>query len=313
MRRKGDISRICRSESDEGLRKPWQTTAWRMRRADFIKGKSCEWCGSDENLAISHNKRDFDPKKEEYRVAARYFQDYFNNEQHIEEFNKLKEQAQAGVKLYYYDSCPSCGYGSVYSRSDKYCRTKKVPKFKCSKCKTEFQESVKKLKRSSEAYLRRRFFDLFTKEHGEKLTQLYVEHMETLNEDYLQFKDVKVLCRRCHFAYHKGLNLCPVCKTHYKRPRFEMCWECFKKTERGKEVIKEREEIASEKEVPLIDVTLPCLEEVRVYEDQFEYGGIIETCMHQCPFPDIGGDVNSCEAFIQYKKEEDEAVEAAFR
>ena len=143
------------------------------------------------------------------------------------------------------------------------------------------------------------------------MDKLCVEHMEKLNEDYLQFKDVKVLCRRCHYAYHKGLTLCPICKTRYKKPRFDMCWECFKKTERGKEVIKERAELESEEEVPLIEVTVPCLEKVQVYEDQFKWGGILETCMHQCPFPDIGGNVEGCEAFMQNKKEEDEACEVA--
>jgi len=224
------------------MSKPWNTPAWRSRREEILKTRNkCEWCGSEEHLAISHDKRDFNPKREKYLVAARYFQDYFNNGQHIEELSELKKQAQVGVKLHYYDSCPTCGYGSVYSRSDKYCKAKKVPKFKCSRCKTEFQESIKKLKRSSAYDLRRRFFDLFNNKHGETLTQLYVEHMERLNEDYLQFKDVTVLCRRCHYAYHKGLNLCPVCKTRYKKARFEMCWECFKVTERGKEVIKRRE------------------------------------------------------------------------
>jgi hypothetical protein len=27
---------------------------WRKRRAKFLEGKRCEWCGSDENLVIHH-------------------------------------------------------------------------------------------------------------------------------------------------------------------------------------------------------------------------------------------------------------------
>lgn len=60
----------------------------------------------------------------------------------------------------------------------------------------------------------------------------------------------------------------------------------------------------SEEEVPLIEVTLPCLEKVQVYQDQFEWGGILETCIHQCPSPDRADDGNSCVAFIHWKREE---------
>jgi len=37
--------------------KPWQTAAWRKRRAEFIKDKSCQICGSTEHLAIHHPQK----------------------------------------------------------------------------------------------------------------------------------------------------------------------------------------------------------------------------------------------------------------
>jgi len=177
------------------MTKPWGTTAWRKRRAEFIKGKSCEWCG--EEAKVIHHPNYLNPD------------------------------------------------GSSIS-----------------------------------------------------------------NEQYLDWENTRVitLCRGCHLNYHKGYVPCKKCGKKWHSPRFEMCWECFKKTERGKEVLKERAELESEEEVPLIKVTLPCLQEVQVYENQFEYGGIMETCIHQCPFPDIGGHVNNCTAFMQNKKEEDEAL-----
>ena len=35
-------------------RKPWALLGWRKKRAEHIKSKSCEWCGSKEYLTIDH-------------------------------------------------------------------------------------------------------------------------------------------------------------------------------------------------------------------------------------------------------------------
>ena len=276
-------------------RNPWQTKEWRERRAEFVKGKSCAWCGSREKLTVSHDRKGFNPRRERYQVESRYFHDYFNNGQHMDEFNQLKEQARTGVQLYYYDSCPSCGYGSVYSRSDKYCRENKAPRFKCSRCKTEFQESVKMVKRSSQTYLKKRFFSLFRDRHREELTQLYTAHMEKLAEDYFNFKDTTILCGRCHYAYHKGLTLCPACRTRYKKRSYEMCWECFTKTEEGKRVLERRQEEAeAAKPVPY---THPwCgktfMIEKRWWETEANPG---MCCIERCP-----NDVNYCETAAKH-------------
>lgn len=39
-----------------------------------------------------------------------------------------------------------------------------------------------------------------------------------------------MLCKRCHFALHKGLVLGKVCKKNYHKPEREKCWNCFKKS-----------------------------------------------------------------------------------
>ena len=45
---------------------------------------------------------------------------------------------------------------------------------------------------------------------------------------YMDFENVVILCRRCHFALHKGKVLCSRCKIHYHNPRYQMCFECNK-------------------------------------------------------------------------------------
>jgi len=92
------------------VRKPWHTKKWREKRAEFIKGKSCEWCGSHEGPFTIH---------------------------HPQERNTLPD------------------------------------------------------------------------------------------EEYISFDGTIVLCKRCHFATHNGMHLCPKCKKKYVRNRFYVCFDCL--------------------------------------------------------------------------------------
>jgi hypothetical protein len=90
------------------MRKPWLTKEWRAKRTEFLKGKSCQWCGSTKFLTVAH----------------------------------------------------------PIGRSASY-------------------------------------------------------------EEYLSFNGIMALCRRCHFAQHKGLHLCPNCKKKYVRNHFDVCFDCL--------------------------------------------------------------------------------------
>ena len=39
-------------------------------------------------------------------------------------------------------------------------------------------------------------------------------------------KKVVTLCKRCHFALHHGMDICPKCKKKYKQFRFPTCYGC---------------------------------------------------------------------------------------
>lgn len=45
-------------------------------------------------------------------------------------------------------------------------------------------------------------------------------------EAYLTSTDVITLCRRCHWAVHRYMTLCPVCKTNYRQATSDMCTFC---------------------------------------------------------------------------------------
>ena len=70
---------------------------------------------------------------------------------------------------------------------------------------------------------------------------LTIDHLLPHNtqnyKDYMDFKETIILCRRCAYARLKGMVLCKKCKKHYHYPKFEMCYKCFIKTNKGKDYI----------------------------------------------------------------------------
>lgn len=128
------------------MSKPWQLSKWRKRRAEFIEGKSCEWCGSHEGPLIIH---------------------------HPQEKNTLSD------------------------------------------------------------------------------------------EKYESFDGALVLCKRCHFALHKEMHLCPNCKKKYVPNKFDVCFDCLP-SER-KEAIKSRRE----EQMKLMTE----ISEEETYETRLEYCG----------------------------------------
>jgi len=47
-------------------------------------------------------------------------------------------------------------------------------------------------------------------------------------EKYKTMADGKIqtLCKRCHFAMHNGMELCPICKKKYKYKKYKTCFNC---------------------------------------------------------------------------------------
>lgn len=59
---------------------------------------------------------------------------------------------------------------------------------------------------------------------------LVIHHPQKKNklsdEQYMSLIDVKVSCKKCHWAIHNGLDLCPECRIKYKKIKYEMCFGC---------------------------------------------------------------------------------------
>lgn len=58
------------------------------------------------------------------------------------------------------------------------------------------------------------------KELIEEETKKAVEECESLT-------NAIVLCKRCHFASLRGMNLCPKCRSKYKSVNYETCFDCL--------------------------------------------------------------------------------------
>jgi hypothetical protein len=44
----------------------WQTKEWKEKAAEFVKDKTCAWCGTTENLVPHHPKKKGGYSREEY-------------------------------------------------------------------------------------------------------------------------------------------------------------------------------------------------------------------------------------------------------
>jgi len=58
-------------------------------------------------------------------------------------------------------------------------------------------------------------------------------------ENYKNIKDENVitLCKRCHFALHKRMDLCPICKKNYKKHFYQTCYQCAFSTSPNKPML----------------------------------------------------------------------------
>jgi formate-dependent nitrite reductase cytochrome c552 subunit len=52
--------------------------------------------------------------------------------------------------------------------------------------------------------------------------------------DYLDKRNIVVLCKRCHFAIHHGKILCPKCKKAYMRYENRCCYSCLPQDEKDR-------------------------------------------------------------------------------
>jgi hypothetical protein len=217
-------------------RKPWTTTEWKKKRAELLIGKKCEKCGSTEIPLSIHHENTFYPNFERSRIARQMINEYFREDSHKSEMEEIRHSVLKKIPIIFTQVCPDCG-NPIQSRK------KMSPKFRCSNCDNNFDTPARRINKNLIPKLNKAFFYEFCILHENEINAKLAPMVEKADKEYLDFKDVVVLCKRCHMAVTKGYDLCPVCKTRYARVGYSQCYECYLKTKEGKEYLNRKQEI----------------------------------------------------------------------
>lgn len=193
---------------------------WKEKRAEFIKGKACAWCGSSDCLCI-HTPGTFSPAEIRsgiYSLAyARFKEVYRQKYQKFEYFLTGKHR---------HKSHPAWHKAST------------IHKIEPDHTDLEEQRIEELVEDAGEGNFKRLYHE-WLEENG--IEELIEEETRKAEEEYSSLEHAIVLCKRCHFASLKGMELCPVCRKKYKPPRYETCFDCLPDIKK-KEVLERQKE-----------------------------------------------------------------------
>ncbi len=196
---------------------------WEVRRAQFLSGKRCEWCGSESGLVVAARTPPPTYMSQLKEASARLLRERIE----AGEYSEIEE----GLEL-----CPRCG-GTSFAR-----RKQKRPTLKCRNCRAEFDSSERRTVKTGRVTPEQ--WKAFWAKYSPSIKEGVMAERNEAEARHRSLVDCIALCKRCHFARQKGMTLCPACGRGYRRAGNEFCWECFKKTEKGMEVAKMYELVA---------------------------------------------------------------------
>ena len=186
--------------------KVWSSPEWRKKRAEFIKGKACEWCGSREKLTVHHKK----PPSKYDALVRRLTKVLIDQKVKKGEFNYQTKRQRV---------CPKCERHAFYKR------TTMKPPYRCNSCGSQFDKA--KTVRVKTKRLSRADYSDFWKNYGLAIRERAYELSQEAHEYYMSLQDCMVLCKKCNFALHSGKVLCKVCGKKYHLKKCSKCWNCM--------------------------------------------------------------------------------------
>ena len=190
--------------------KPWETPAWKKKRVEFLIGKSCEWCGSTEAPLTINHKENFYSNFERAKIAYQFMSEYFRENAHQVEKEEIKKSVMKKIPIIYTLICPDCG-GRLQSRK------KMKPEYRCSDCCKDVDKPAQRINKNFVHKLNKAFFHEFSALHEEEINAKFAPIQEKADQEYFDFKDVMVLCKKHNMLFTRGFRPCPVCKNGYAR------------------------------------------------------------------------------------------------
>ncbi|HPS90113.1 MAG TPA: hypothetical protein PLC35_09115 [Methanosarcina vacuolata] len=182
------------------------TKEWKEKRAEFLKGKTCEWCGSSDSLCI-HIPRAFSPAQvssEIYSAAYARFREVYR--QRYQKFDSIP------TGKHRHKSHPAWHKASTVHKTEPD--------------HTGLEEQfIEILLEDLEEGNFKKLYHAWLEETGIK--ELIEEETKKAAEECEALTNAIVLCKRCHFASLRGMNLCPKCRSKYKSVSYETCFDCL--------------------------------------------------------------------------------------
>lgn len=182
------------------------TKEWKEKRAEFLKGKTCEWCGSFDSLCI-HIPRAYSPAQvssEIYSAAYTRFREVYR--QKYQKFDFIP------TGKHRHKSHPSWHKASTVHKIEPD--------------HTDLEEQLVEilLKDSEEGNFKRLYHEWLEEN---RIKELIEDETNKAEEECDSLTNAIVLCKRCNFASLRDMNLCPKCRNRYKSVNYETCFDCL--------------------------------------------------------------------------------------
>jgi hypothetical protein len=192
--------------------KPWAKKSWKAQRIEFLKGKHCEQCGSIEDLIVHHHhlRRAIRMQIQKQIVRALIRLKVDKGEIQTPGIPKKKV------------TCPQCNEIQVFPENRRTCT--------CAQCHAHFQfdQSNCVSVEVPSYFLDPKGYKQFLKSFKDEIEFLMKQAGAPEEPEYEDLtQDTVVLCKRCHFALHQGMDLCPLCKKKYKPVYRRSCFDCL--------------------------------------------------------------------------------------
>lgn len=179
---------------------------WKEKRAEFVKGKACAWCGSSDCLCV-HTPGAFSPAEIRsgiYSLAYSRFREVYRQKYQKFEYILTGKHRHKSHPVWHKAS-------TIHKTEPDYTNLE--------------EQCIEKLIKDRGEGNFKKLYHEWLKEN--KIEELIEEEIKKAEEEYASLEHAIVLCKRCHFASLRGMELCPICRKKYKPTRYETCFNCL--------------------------------------------------------------------------------------